>query len=159
MNQWHCVTCHYVEILDRIVTINGLSEDEYLRLKENKMTNIFVYGTLKKGECREHVLSGQTLLTLTQTAPLYTLYNLGSYPGLVEGGDTEVPGELWAIDDECLERLDEIEGVSYGLYRMGEVKLNKVHAVLYGEKVMAYFYCQSTVNAKQIGGWPVLTYG
>ena len=60
---------------------------------------LFVYGTLKRGGCRHAPLACQRFLGEARTAPLYRLYDLGSYPGLVpadEGGDV-VHGELYEV--------------------------------------------------------------
>jgi gamma-glutamylcyclotransferase (GGCT)/AIG2-like uncharacterized protein YtfP len=80
---------------------------------------IFVYGTLKRG-CSNHAqLAGQKFLGPARTVPGYRLFDLGGYPGIVAvGEDVEgVTGEVWAVDAECLRRLDAFEGVHEGLYR------------------------------------------
>jgi len=78
----------------------------------NQGACFFVYGTLKRGECRESCWPASPLRV--QAAWIRgSLVDLGSYPGLVPGDDW-VRGELWQIDatDEAqtLEVLDAIEG-------------------------------------------------
>jgi gamma-glutamylcyclotransferase (GGCT)/AIG2-like uncharacterized protein YtfP len=77
---------------------------------------IFVYGTLKRGQCRERCwpkppLRVQTAVTRGR------LYDLGPYPALVPGDDL-VRGELWHLDPgdlpETLEKLDAVEGCVEG---------------------------------------------
>ncbi len=46
---------------------------------------LFVYGTLKRG-CRNHRhLAGQAFVGPARTAPGFTLYDLGGYPGIAAG--------------------------------------------------------------------------
>lgn len=72
---------------------------------------VFVYGTLRKGEERD--------INRLQPAPRWigrasvagAIYHLGSYPGLVLGGEGTVHGEVYAIEAELERLLDEIEEV------------------------------------------------
>lgn len=86
---------------------------------------LFVYGTLKRGGSNHGWMEGQTFLGEAITAPGVTLYSLGDYPGLVvEPADRDgVSGELWAVDDAALARLDEFEGVGEGLYARERARL------------------------------------
>ncbi len=86
---------------------------------------LFVYGTLKRGGANHGWMAGQTYLGEAITGPGMTLYSLGDYPGLVaEPSDREgVRGELWAVDDAALARLDEFEGVAEGLYAREPARL------------------------------------
>ena len=79
------------------------------------MTMVFVYGTLKTGKVRHPHMKGATFLREARTAAKYALYQSPgvNYPCLVED-DTQgvsVEGELWEVPDECLARLDVVEGV------------------------------------------------
>lgn len=86
---------------------------------------LFVYGTLKRGGANHGWLEGQTFLGPARTAPGFTLYSLGQYPGLVaDHADHEgVTGELWSVDAACLARLDTFEGVPEGLYAREPARL------------------------------------
>jgi gamma-glutamylcyclotransferase (GGCT)/AIG2-like uncharacterized protein YtfP/lysophospholipase L1-like esterase len=76
------------------------------------MVRIFVYGTLKRGGCRCHVLKDQRFIAAAMTVAKYRMYNTGSYPAMVEDEDgIQVEGEVWEVDDECLRLLDAIEAV------------------------------------------------
>ncbi|MDI1319207.1 MAG: gamma-glutamylcyclotransferase, partial [bacterium] len=77
------------------------------------MTCVFVYGTLKRGGSNHAFLARQRFLGEARTAPGFTLYSLGDYPGMVRApGDTAgVTGELWVVDDTCLAELDQLEGL------------------------------------------------
>jgi len=77
----------------------------------NAMEHVFVYGTLKRGQCREG--SWPKAAALIRSAwTRGQLLDLGPYPALVVGDD-RVRGELWsfAADDMAtvVNRLDRIE--------------------------------------------------
>ena len=74
---------------------------------------IFVYGSLKRSYALHSLLQGQRSLGNAVTEPLYRLFDLGSYPGLVEWPDgLAICGEVYRVDSDCLRRLDEAEGVA-----------------------------------------------
>lgn len=77
---------------------------------------VFVYGTLRRGESNHHYLTGSQLLGLFDTPPEYALYDLGPYPGLVEGHQS-ISGEVYLIDDETLTKLDVLEDVPVEYHR------------------------------------------
>ena len=88
-------------------------------------TQLFFYGTLKRG-CSNHAqMEGQEFVGLARTVAGFTLYDLGGYPAIVaDPGDRNgVVGEVWRVDDEGLERLDRFEGVHEGLYRREAIAL------------------------------------
>ena len=97
------------------------------------MVRIFVYGTLRKGECRNYLLEDSQFIGYAR-AKGYLLYNIGSYPGMVEGGG-EVVGEVYEIPESLLEKLDWVEGVP-DLFRreLIEVTLET------GQTISAYAY-------------------
>ena len=60
---------------------------------------IFVYGSLKKGYALHHLLEDQRRLPDASTKPLYRLFDLGSYPGLIEWPEgLEIFGEVYEIN-------------------------------------------------------------
>ena len=73
------------------------------------MHEVFVYGTLRRGERNFDLLRGATFVREARTVPRYTLYSLGAHPGLGEDGDTAVVGEIFAVDVATLARLDALE--------------------------------------------------
>jgi gamma-glutamylaminecyclotransferase len=75
-------------------------------------TLLFVYGTLKTGQGNNHLLGGAEFVREAQTVPLYRLHKIDWHPGLVgdKAAGVAVQGEVWAVDDETLARLDEFEG-------------------------------------------------
>jgi gamma-glutamylcyclotransferase (GGCT)/AIG2-like uncharacterized protein YtfP len=119
----------------------------------SQSSKIFVYGTLKRGYCRASALSGQRFLGAAATAPAYRMFDCGSYPGLVESDEgLSIEGEVWEIDIECLQLLDDVEGVALNLYRRGRVKLL---APFDADHVQAYFYRRTTAGLSDCGPvWP-----
>ena len=71
---------------------------------------LFVYGTLRRGECNHHLLEHAQLLGNHETLPEYTLYDLGAYPAVIEG-HSSILGEVYLIDDTTLKAVDRLEDV------------------------------------------------
>jgi gamma-glutamylcyclotransferase (GGCT)/AIG2-like uncharacterized protein YtfP len=95
------------------------------------MNEIFVYGTLRRGQPNHGFLAKAQFGGLAYTAPRYTLLDLGFCPGLAEGGADAVTGEVWGVTDRQLDALDALEGHPK-FYRRGDVELDD------GRKVMGY---------------------
>ncbi len=92
---------------------------------------VAVYGTLRRGGHNHAVLGGARFLGPARTAARYTLLDLGvGFPGLVEGGQTAVAVELYAVSAATLARLDLLEGVAHGLYARAAVELHDRTEVL-----------------------------
>lgn len=77
---------------------------------------VFVYGTLRQGGVREMPGLFPDAKFVGQANVSGSLYDLGEYPGLLLGeSNSSVIGEVYEIDDEILNKLDEIEATSdYG---------------------------------------------
>lgn len=64
---------------------------------------VFVYGSLKQGFALHALLQGQLRVGNAWTEPWYRLFDLGSYPGLVEWPEgLAIRGEVYEVDTECL---------------------------------------------------------
>jgi gamma-glutamylcyclotransferase (GGCT)/AIG2-like uncharacterized protein YtfP len=114
------------------------------------MSLIFVYGTLKRG-CGNHwFLAGQKLVGAARTVPGFLLYELDGYPGMVTQADSpsSVAGEVWSVDPECLNRLDELEGTDQGLYRRDAVPLVAPFAE---QSVEGYIYLHPVAGRRLLG--------
>ena len=110
------------------------------------MPVVFVYGTLKRGDCRHRYLAGSKFLGLATTETGYRLFHMGEYPAMVEdarGGQIE--GELFEVSDATLRVLDEVEGVADVLYSRRPVRL--VNPV---EGAEAYIYHGSVVGKREL---------
>ena len=113
-------------------------------------TNLFVYGTLMRGESREGYLSDQEFVGSAETAPGYRLYNVGAYPALVVSiPGVSVVGELWRVGDDKLLELDDVEGIDEGLYARRPVQLLSPHDSL---MVETYVFRPSVSGLADIGG-------
>ncbi len=116
---------------------------------------LFVYGTLKRGGENHALLAAQQFLGAARTAPGYTLYSLGDYPGLstLPGDQSGVEGELWCVQPECLALLDELEGLAEGLYVRSVITLAEL---ILAAPVETYFYARNLEGYRPIGAhWSV----
>src|SRR5688572_15780893 len=75
--------------------------------------DLFVYGTLMKGEHHHDQLAGAEFLGTAETAASYELVQIDYYPALIQGGTSKVIGELYRVDEATLKRLDELEEVPH----------------------------------------------
>jgi gamma-glutamylcyclotransferase (GGCT)/AIG2-like uncharacterized protein YtfP len=95
---------------------------------------VFVYGTVRRGGVRamDDLFPGARFVGGGEVSG--RLYDLGEYPGLQLGGsDSQVVGEVYEIDDETLNKLDDIEASSD--YRRGRIEVS-----LGGDRVTCWVY-------------------
>ena len=69
---------------------------------------VFVYGTLKRGEKNHHWLEGASWQGEAELSGVL-LHDLGPFPMAVIGEGTAI-GEVYAVEEHGLARLDELEG-------------------------------------------------
>ena len=69
---------------------------------------VFVYGTLKRGEVNHHWLVGASWQGKSKLLGVL-LHDLGPFPMAVIGDGTAI-GEVYAVNEPGLARLDELEG-------------------------------------------------
>ena len=114
---------------------------------------IFVYGSLKHGYALNSLLKGQLSLGDAVTGPLYRLFDLGSYPGLVEWPEgLAIRGEVYQVTPECLRRLDKAEGVAQRLYTRRSVA---IQTDFQGRTIEAWFWLGSVRGSRDCGtSWP-----
>lgn len=119
---------------------------------------IFVYGTLLKGLEHSEALDDSKFLGKAMAIDV-CLYDLGVFPG-IKKGDGRVLGELYEVNEEALENLDEIEGYDAknndkSLYYRDEISIKprKTNA-----KVYAYFYNLPINNTRLITGGDYQSY-
>ncbi len=133
---------------------------------------LFVYGTLKKGHVRQKHLMDQRYLGVAVLEPAFKMVVLGGFPALVPIKDEEVGscvrGELYEVDEACLQEVDKVEGTSRGLFARKTVKFFRQGAVLGHIPVMlptdvsvfnllengeaeAYVYCQEVGHSRDAG--------
>lgn len=84
--------------------------------EQEPLRTFFVYGTLKRGECREHAWPCPPE-SVAEATTHGQLHDLGEYPAMVPGEDLVV-GELWTVPKsglaDTLRVLDSIEGYRPG---------------------------------------------
>ena len=85
------------------------------------MKTIFVYGTLMKGQAANDKLDGAIYLGRGILRD-YRMFSLGAYPGIQPCVGGSVVGELYEVDDACIEQLDCYEGEGT-LYRRETVEV------------------------------------
>ena len=73
---------------------------------------VFVYGSLKSGYGNHPLLveGDAKFLGEAETAMRYKMLSLGGFPGVVEGGDDSIKGEVYEVDDDTFRSLDFLEG-------------------------------------------------
>jgi gamma-glutamylcyclotransferase (GGCT)/AIG2-like uncharacterized protein YtfP len=78
------------------------------------IVSVFVYGTLKRGQCRESSWPSKPL-RITESWIQGNLFGRRDYPALMPG-ENRVRGEMWVYDidtiDPVIEVLDRIEGTN-----------------------------------------------
>lgn len=124
---------------------------------------LWVYGSLKKGFCRNEVLLKERHLGTAFTVPYYQLHNLGSYPGLIAGGNN-IFGELYEVSEDCIEKIDKIEDVP-NLFQRKDIFLENISLCylplsvevlnsIQNKTAEAYFYCKRLCSEnKMIKFW------
>ena len=90
------------------------------RANRNRMSTVlFVYGTLRRGLRLHHHMDGAEYLSEGRVKG--DLYDIGAYPGLVVDPNSNwVTGELFAVDELILARLDKVEGYDQHLQAFSE---------------------------------------
>lgn len=75
------------------------------------LDRVFVYGTLRRGGRHAPMMRSAQYLGPLKTAAVFTLYDLGAYPGAISGGATALCGEVYRVNARLLQRLDLLEEV------------------------------------------------
>ncbi|MCG7865283.1 MAG: gamma-glutamylcyclotransferase [Candidatus Thiodiazotropha taylori] len=81
------------------------------------ISRVFVYGTLRKNQVNHDLLSSAPYLGDHQTEPVYKMFHLGSYPGVVKNGSTAISGEVYLVDTLTMSHLDRLEGYPHAYSR------------------------------------------
>jgi gamma-glutamylaminecyclotransferase len=78
---------------------------------------VFVYGTLRQGQWNHHFLESSRFVGMAKTKERFALYGTGIPFLSRRKAISQVTGEVYAVDDATLERLDELEGHPDGYRR------------------------------------------
>ena len=108
---------------------------------------LFVYGTLKEGECNHDVLGDSLKIADYTINTAYKLVDLGPYPALYHStGLQPTKGELYCVSDEVMVNVDTLEGFPH-LYERTRV------ATPYG-LAHVYYMEQDLSHLATIIEWP-----
>jgi gamma-glutamylaminecyclotransferase len=102
---------------------------------------VFTYGTLLKGEVNHHLLAEARFVAEARTEPCFDLFDLGAFPAMSAGGETAVLGEVYAVDDATLTRLDHLEGHPK-LYQRTRIRLDG------GQEVQTYLMARARMHGR-----------
>ncbi|MCA1614251.1 MAG: gamma-glutamylcyclotransferase [Acidobacteria bacterium] len=84
---------------------------------------VFVYGTLRRGGARPMSIRFPGSKFMADAEVSGGLYDLGAYPGLLlSESDSPVIGEVYEVDDEVLNELDDFEASTH--YRRQQVEIS-----------------------------------
>jgi gamma-glutamylaminecyclotransferase len=112
-------------------------------------TLVFVYGTLKRGGENHGWIAQQQFVAEAITAPLYRMYDLGGYPGMVRSSEgLSIQGEIWSVDEAGLARLDVLEDTDGGEYGRVRVQLEGEFST---QPVEGYIYLRSIEGRREVG--------
>jgi len=111
-------------------------------------TLVFVYGTLKRGGENHGWISPQRFVAAARTRPLYRMYDLGGYPGLIRSSDgLAIEGEIWEVDEDGLVQLDVLEDTAGGEYERAKIELEDSA----GLAVEGYIYLHDVDGRRDVG--------
>ena len=71
---------------------------------------VAVYGSLKRGLGNYALLRESEFKGGLKTAPEFTMYDLGAFPGIMPNGNTSITCEVFEVDEPTFETLDRLEG-------------------------------------------------
>jgi gamma-glutamylaminecyclotransferase len=118
-------------------------------MSRRKQHLVFTYGTLLRGEANHDLLIRARLIAEVRTEPRFELFDLGPFPAMTAGGETAVLGEIYAVDDATLARLDHLEGHPR-LYQRTQIRLDD------GREVQTYLMDRSRMHGRVViasGDW------
>lgn len=94
------------------------------------MHKVAVYGSLKKGFYNNDLLHDAEFIGVWITPAKFTMYDLGPFPAVVTGGTCSIHTEIYTVDDQILEMLDQLEGHP-DFYRRRQFKADGDHVYMY----------------------------
>jgi gamma-glutamylaminecyclotransferase len=110
---------------------------------------VFVYGTLREEEVNHDLLVRARFVAEARTEPCFDLFDLGAFPAMSTGGETAVLGEVYAVDDATLARLDRLEGHP-SFYQRTRIRLDD------GREVQTYLMDRARMRGRVLiasGDW------
>lgn len=141
-------------IIEEALTVLEEVRDHFEVNTQSQFT-LFVYGTLKRGECNHHNYLSDATFEGEYYLEHYALYELGGFPGMVPDEKGRVRGELYHISSEQLMAIDRLEGEGR-LYKRQVVEVKGVedNVPYTNQAVYAYVYLGNVQDkAKEDGKW------
>ena len=84
---------------------------------------VFIYGSLRRGSARSMSIRFPNATFIAEAQVSGRLYDLGEYPGaLTNDSNSLIIGEVYEVDDELLNKLDDFEASSN--YRRQQVEIS-----------------------------------
>jgi gamma-glutamylcyclotransferase (GGCT)/AIG2-like uncharacterized protein YtfP len=118
-------------------------------MSQRKQHLIFTYGTLMRDEINHGLLATARFVAEARTEPCFELFDLGHFPAMSAGGETVVRGEVYAVDEQTLVRLDRLEGHPT-LYQRTPIRLAD------GKEVQTYLMDDARMRLRPViasGDW------
>src|SRR5918993_52972 len=124
---------------------------------------VFVYGTLRRGGAGAMSVRFPGAKFIADAKVRGSLYDLGAYPGLLlDEANSLVTGEVYEVDDETLDKLDEFEAASHYLRKQVEIPLGAQKRMCWVYEPDPEFYSLRTLitsgnwqqHAKTKTDWP-----
>lgn len=117
-------------------------------MKEDKLVNVFTYGTLMKGQSNHYILKDYELTRKEASLKGYKLYSIkgAKFPG-IKKENSIVLGEIYKVDLLKLQQLDYFEGEGY-LYKreLVNVKYYNDEGILIEDKAYVYVYLKDNIS-------------
>jgi gamma-glutamylcyclotransferase (GGCT)/AIG2-like uncharacterized protein YtfP len=113
---------------------------------------VFVYGTLRRGSARSMSIRFPNSKFIADAKVTGRLYDLGAYPGLlVDESNALVVGEVYEVDDETLNELDDFEASSDYWRKQVEISLGTHQKLCWTYEPNSEFYASRTLITS--GDW------
>jgi gamma-glutamylcyclotransferase (GGCT)/AIG2-like uncharacterized protein YtfP len=113
---------------------------------------VFVYGTLRRDGARSMSIRFPDSKFIADAKVSGSLYDLGAYPGLLSNeSDSSVTGEVYEVDDETLNELDDFEASSNYRRKQVEISLDKQRKICWTYEPDPEFYSLHTLITS--GDW------
>ena len=78
-------------------------------MTDRRLHQVFVYGTLKRGQRNAHYLQAAEYLGDFVTGEAYWMFEFDDYPAVCERGRDAIYGEVYRVTDRQFALLDELE--------------------------------------------------
>ena len=113
---------------------------------------VFVYGTLRRGGANAMSMRFPSSKFVAEAKVSGRLYDLGAYPGLVlNESNSLVTGEVYKVDDETLNKLDDFEASSNYCRKQIEIALGTKRKIGWTYEPNPACYCLQTLITS--GDW------